>query len=174
MAKAIPTPKLVRTSHDLGIDYRHVKEDVGLVFAAEWRNLPVTVEMMANRYSYKEEDMTEWYVYARRATFGAEVYSGEETSGTARSRLSDVCKPLAEAWLASEAYKVSRRGSFYHAMRHALREARMFDQSPSRDCRKLLDQYRAEMSGAQLSAIIEACDAYDNYAKIYHAGGEVQ
>jgi hypothetical protein len=137
------------------------KEEVFFYFSAKWRGQPVQVEVSADKYAHSS-GMSDWRVYARAARYyDSESYGGrgEETTGTARAALGELCVPIALEWLESDAYKAS----FQTALAHMVMRKFQDNYSASRRVAEALVTFRTRLSAPLIASIRETLVAFGAY-----------
>lgn len=120
---------------------KNQKEEIFFRFETEWRGEPAFVTISADKYSYNGEKMSEWRIYCTEAR---KQEWGEYHTDTAKSRFSEVYRPVVEAWLQSEAYAPSRQRAFEHMAARVLD-----DLDHERDIPRLyefIEAHRSEMT----------------------------
>jgi hypothetical protein len=128
-----------------GSRWKAEKEECYFRFSAVWRGERVQVDMTANRSpGHDNEHWSSWHPWVSR--------TNPAVSDTARSRLGDVCRPLALEWLASDAYKPARQRAFEALIARELRDERYNADTP----RQLLDKYAHELTEEDALRLREA------------------
>ena len=147
------------------------KEDVYPVLTAVWRGADVRVQMAADRYRYSSDDgpgITDWRIIGRDARTGSDEHGcgGVEVTGTARSALADVCRPLVLDWLGTDDYQASRRRTLYAAIMREITDAGAgrHGDPPSSSIRPTITRYRDELDPADADALETACVLLDTYS----------
>jgi hypothetical protein len=147
-----------------------ISEQVMITFTSAWRGKPATVRMEASRYTHSS-GLSEWRIFAERVREGMhDAPSGIQLSDTARRQLGDACEPAVKAWLATTAYKASRVVGLVAAIKRKLHDLRPYSDEPTREVRRLIDQYAAELETVPgtLTRLCAMASAYDAFAAVYN------
>lgn len=116
------SPTIVRRNHWVSLGTNNDKEQITTTFATEWRGQEVCVEVSSSRYlagMRGELQMTPWHHYVSGGWYGNqdEKWSAKDISETARARLSDSVKSIAEAWIDTDGYRESWEASAFGDLR---------------------------------------------------------
>ena len=130
------------------------KEEIYFYFDATWRGRPVQVEVSADRYAHSS-GISDWRVYARAAYFDGRV----STTDTARRALSELCSPIATAWLESGEYVASFQRALAHMIMRKFRDG----YSPARNVSQALATFEDRLPSSMWRAIRDTLVAYNTY-----------
>lgn len=147
-------PVLIDTrSHSVRLGYGPTldREEFFPTLTAVWRREVFHVEMEANRYASANGVMGEWRIFPRSTR--------PDSTDLARRALGDVCRPVVEAWLASDGYRASRQSAFAHAISYVLREERF----STATTRQHLARHGGELTRADLARLTSAADLLDRF-----------
>jgi hypothetical protein len=161
-----------------GSDWAKVsKEECYFSFNTSWRGKPAYVSMIASRYTAHDSSSTneggrvwtDWHLYvsdAREDHAEPGMRSlGANLTDTAKSRLREVCEPVAREWLKSSAYTKARKTALADVIKRTLRDATTYGDSPTRQARLMLEEYATELTAADRKRLTKAADLYDRFVK---------
>lgn len=144
------------------------KEELFFYFDTTWRKLPALVTLSADRYRHSE-GMSDWRIYASDAKEHDPERNGgrgDDLTELARRRLGEQLKPIAQQWLASEAYAQSRQTAFYHAIDRMARELSAFSRQDTKDLRNTIVTFASELPPGAVQQLHDAAQAFDKFLEI--------
>lgn len=124
------------------------REELYPVLTAEVRGVERTVRVSADRYRHSN-GWSDWRIYVR------DVEPSNGIGDKTRAGLNAAAEPIVRAWLASDAYKASRRLAAAAMLARLIRDERYNAYS----VRTELARHRAELSDADAARLTRAVDA---------------
>jgi hypothetical protein len=124
------------------------EEDVRLTFPTQRGS----VHIVATTYRAHDGSWSSWNIHIPATEAGLTIQS-------------DV-----DAWLASEAYKVSRQRAYVAALKDMALHMKPYDKPPSRDLRQAIESATGKIPFVYFERLFAAADAYDRFV---HFVGEL-
>lgn len=119
---------------------KNQKEEIFFRFETEWRGEAAFVTVSADKYVHSS-GWSEWRIYATEVR---KQEWGQYHTDTAKTRMSEVYRPVVEAWLKSDAYTASRQRAFEHLAARVLEDLDHERDIPS--VYRFIEEHRLEMT----------------------------
>lgn len=137
---------------------KNQKEEIFFRFETEWRGEAAFVTISADKYGYNGEKMSEWRIYCTEAR---KHEWGQYHTDTAKARMSEVYRPVVEAWLKSDAYTASRQRAFEHLAARVLEDLDHERDIPS--VYQFIEAHRSEMTEEFIQNLDAAACAFAEF-----------